>query len=86
VRRSQRFNHRQIALIGHALRNPYAEYTVRSHSSSHNVTRQTARTDLVSLTEVGLLTQVSAGRGFAYYPPEDLQSRLEAIGTESGSR
>ena len=42
-------NHRQIQLLGHALRNPGIRYTVKSHRTSHGITANTARTDLVKL-------------------------------------
>jgi Fic family protein len=76
LKRSAEFNHRQIALLGHALRHPGHVYTVRSHEFSHNVTNQTARTDLIGLAEAGLLTQSKAGRKFVFHTPEDLAERL----------
>jgi Fic family protein len=51
------FNYRQLALLSHALRKPATEYTVKSHSVSHNVTAATARTDLHNLVEAGLLEE-----------------------------
>jgi Fic family protein len=39
-------NHRQTALLNHALRHPDHPYTVKSHSTSHRIAIQTARTDL----------------------------------------
>src|SRR5690606_16287819 len=44
-------NHRQLALLQHALRNPGMEYTVRSHQGSHGIAQQTARTDLLALSD-----------------------------------
>ena len=41
-------NHRQLALLRHALRHAGFRYTVLSHQSSHGVSNQTARSDLVS--------------------------------------
>ncbi len=80
VRHSASFNHRQIALIGNAVRDAAASYTVRSHQRSHGVTRQTARVDLVQLHEMGLLTRRQDGRAFVFRPVPRLQSRLEALG------
>lgn len=71
-------NHRQTALLSHALRHPGHPYTVRSHSMSHNVVPQTSRTDLTGLVERGLLEKRKAGKGFFYYPVEDLSERLKA--------
>lgn len=75
LRESGEFNHRQFAILSHALANPDATYTVRSHANSHRVTRQTARTDLNVLTERGYLTSRKAGRGLAYSPSPTLRER-----------
>jgi Fic family protein len=83
LRRSAEFNHRQIALLGHALRHPGHLYTAKSHQFSHGVTNQTARTDLMKLAEAGLLKQRKAGRKFVFQVPEDLAGRL---GTRRKSR
>lgn len=80
IHRSKDFNHRQLALLGHALGNPDATYTVRSHANSHRVTRQTARTDLNALAEGGYLEAMPAGRGKRYQPAPDLEARLRGSG------
>lgn len=46
---SSHLSYRQIALLGNAVKNPHARYTVQSHSRSHNIVTQTARTDLQGL-------------------------------------
>ena len=70
-------NHRQIALMTHALRHPDFEYTILSHAQSHGVVRQSARTDLLDLQRRGFLVRRRSGRKFFFYPAEDLQTRLE---------
>lgn len=70
-------NHRQLALLGHALGHPDSRYTPTSHANSHRVTRQTARTDLKKLAGEGLLHAVKQRNGFAYVPATDLAGRLE---------
>jgi Fic family protein len=70
-------NYRQTALIGHAIRHPDALFTIRSHQISHNVTYQTARTDLLSLVDMGLLQLIRRGNKFEFYVPEDLNNRLK---------
>ena len=40
-------NHRQRALISHALRHPHHRSTIKSHQICHNVVYQTSRTDLL---------------------------------------
>ncbi len=74
------FNHRQIAVIQHAIKKSDARYTVQSHSRSHDVAAQTARTDLQGLEARGLLTKVPEGRGFAWFPVHDLRKVLGISG------
>jgi Fic family protein len=69
-------NHRQIALLTNALRHGDAVYTVHSHSESHRVTRQSARTDLADLERRGLLERRVVGRRFEFLPARDLRQRL----------
>ena len=70
-------NHRQIALMTHALRQPCALYTIREHQTSHRVTYETARTDLLGLTERGFLTLRRVGRENRFFPvPEALEQTL----------
>jgi Fic family protein len=71
-------NYRQVALLTNALRHGHAVYTVRSHSQSHRVTRQSARTDLADLERRGLLERGVVGRRFDYYPASDIRARLAA--------
>jgi Fic family protein len=73
---SGHFNHRQMALLEHAIKNPDARYTVASHGGSHNVVPQTARTDLQGLEREGFLTRISSKRGYAWIPSEELDQRL----------
>lgn len=73
------FNRRQLDLLGHALRNPGALYTVESHRSSHNVTKQTARTDLQKLEKRQLLARGMLGKAYYFVSPEDLPDRLRDL-------
>ncbi len=76
----QSLNHRQQALIRHALRNPGAHYSVRGHQHSHNVVYETARQDLLVLEQLGLLRMTRAGRAMRFYAVENLESRLKETG------
>ena len=69
-------NHRQRALLSHALRHPDHRYTIRSHRTSHNVVYQTARTDLLDLAERGLLTAVKIGKTWYFTPVKGLEEKL----------
>jgi Fic family protein len=72
-------NHRQRALIGHALRHPYQSYTISSHQNSHNVVYQTARTDLLDLADRNLLETHRPGKSYVFRPARDLESRLSQM-------
>jgi Fic family protein len=80
IRQDGRFNYRQLALLGNALGNPDAQYSVTSHATSHRVVRQTARNDLNDLAEYGLLRAARAGKSMLYFPPPDLEDRLQGFG------
>ena len=75
-------NHRQVALLTHALRHRDAVYTVHSHGESHRVTRQSARADLLDLERRGLLDRRVIGRRFEFIPVPDLRERLHAASVE----
>jgi Fic family protein len=74
---SRHFNYRQVALLGHAINNPHAQYTVQSHSRSHNVVPQTARMDLQGLEREGLLSKNTFKRGYAWTPVTGLRGILD---------
>ena len=74
--RQSTLNHRQLALITHALRHSDGEYTVRSHSTSHRVTPQSARTDLLDLERRGLLERRQVGKRFVFSPAADLGHKV----------
>jgi Fic family protein len=81
---SRHLNYRQVTLLGHAVKNPHARYTVQSHSRSHNVVTQTARTDLQALESQGFLVRESDGRGYAWSPAHDLSELLDPARNSSG--
>ena len=80
MRRSQairrQLNHRQLALLSHALKHPEAEYTFESHRSSHDVSYGTARSDLLELSKEKLLIEHKVGRAFTFLVASDLRKRL----------
>jgi Fic family protein len=82
LRRTE-LNHRQVALLTHAIRHPDYEYTIASHAQSHGVTRQSARTDLLGLEEHKYLVRRQVGRKFFFYPVGDIQGRLQEDGLRS---
>lgn len=78
IKQSVELNHRQTALLSHALRHPDHMYTFKSHSQSHNIVHQTARTDLLGLEERGLLTRHKVGKAYGFFPSKNLADKLKA--------
>jgi Fic family protein len=76
---SAELNHRQLAVLGGALRNPGESHSFAAHATSHGVTHETARTDLTMLAERGLLEKVRMGRRFSFVAPSDLAERLKGL-------
>lgn len=72
-------NHRQLALIQHALKNPTTRYVIEHHRQSHNITYQTARTDLLKLEELKLLTKREIGKTFVFTAPENLNEIVKRL-------
>jgi Fic family protein len=79
VQRSAAFNHRQLALLGYALRNPDEPFTFRTHAQSHDVTHETARTDLLALEEHGLLNRRTVRGRYVFRAADDLADRLQRV-------
>lgn len=73
------FNHRELALLKHAVGTPGSEFTVVSHSSSHDVSGETARQDLKHLEALGLLSRGKVGKGFVWTAVPDLSGRLTEV-------
>jgi Fic family protein len=72
-------NHRQRALISHALRHPNQLYSFESHRVSHNVVYETARRDLMDLAKRGLLVATKSGKAWRFSPAADLEQKLVHI-------
>lgn len=79
ARASAEFNHRQLAVLGDAIRNPGRAYTLQSHAASHNVTHETARTDLMRLYEKGLMTRRRVQRRSVFTPVDNLPDKLKTV-------
>jgi Fic family protein len=73
------FNHRQRALLGHALRHPHSQYTIKGHQTFHDVVYETARTDLLQLAEQGILDARKIGKVWYYTPADNLGAKLAAL-------
>lgn len=80
VKSLEMFNHRQRALLSHAVRHPSFAYSIESHRTSHGVVHETARSDLVELAELGLLEKHQGPRKrLLFVVPTDLEHRLRTL-------
>ena len=66
-------NHRQHALLGHALRHPNYRYTIEEHRMWHGVVYQTARADLLELADLELLDSRKIRNRWHFSPGHDLE-------------
>ncbi|PSL09201.1 Fic family protein [Marinobacterium halophilum] len=74
-------NHRQLSLLKHALDNPGAIYRIQDHKTSHRISYQTARTDLLKMSdELNLLRKRKYGNAFVFIAPQNLRERLSDHG------
>lgn len=71
-----KLNHRQMAAMDHFLKNSHATYRIQEHQNVNQVTYETARTDLLSMVELGLLEKSREGRSFVFQMPQKLRDKL----------
>ena len=77
---SAELNHRQIALLTAAVRDPSEEFTIEGHQKSHGVAYQTARSDLMALEELGLLRKRKlVGKRLSFFAVDGLSSKLSRL-------
>ncbi|GJL82591.1 MAG: hypothetical protein DHS20C01_22250 [marine bacterium B5-7] len=79
LKNKKHFNYRQLALLGHAICHPGTSYTIKSHQNSHEVAYATARSDLLGLSNLNLLTLRKSGHALLFEGPPDLESRVKAL-------
>ena len=80
LKRATDLNHRQLALLAHAIRHPDAAYTIREHRTSHAVAYATARADLLRLAALGLLDRRQIGKKTNVFDaPPDLEDRIRSL-------
>lgn len=72
-----KLNYRQLSLLKHALKNPNSIYKIQEHQASHAISYQTARTDLLKMSnELNLLRKRKYGHSFVFVSPPDLREKL----------
>ncbi|HRZ79711.1 MAG TPA: Fic family protein, partial [bacterium] len=71
-------NIRQLTFLESALKSPGTIYTIQEYKNMHNVVYQTARQDLLDLSDVhGLVIKLKKGKTFVFMVPADLEARLK---------
>ncbi|MBF0169532.1 MAG: Fic family protein [Nitrospinae bacterium] len=74
----RRLNFRQKELLRHALRHPGYEYSFAAHAREYDISRNSARNDLLELSdELALLDKVKPGNSWVFVAPADLRPRFE---------
>lgn len=76
LRLTGNLNTRQRAMLDHALRNPSQVYTIESHQRSHGVSYDTARYDLLSMLDRGLVVEVGGRRPRQFMPAQNLKRKI----------
>lgn len=79
LRHAERLNHRQEALLVHALRHPETRYTIEGHRVSHAVAYDTARNDLLDLEKQGFFDMKKSGKALVFFAKRDLPARISQI-------
>ena len=69
-------NHRQQAMIEHALRHPGQEMAIKGCKETYRVAYATARSDLLGIKEKGLFGVKTRGKEMIFYPVGDLADHL----------
>ncbi len=72
-------NYRQRQVLLNFIQHPDTHTSVSIHCRTHNVVRQTARTDLSELVTLGLLYTENISREFIFKPKPDLEAQLRKI-------
>ncbi len=74
--RHTNFNDRQVVLIKDILQDKNQYFTVKQIESRFNVSNQTARNDLTSLVEKGILEQKAAGKRIQFFATHNFENKL----------
>ena len=73
-----KLNYRQLDLIKHAVQHPGFIYKIAEHQHSHGIAYETARTDLLQLSdEFNFLIKEKKGKGFVFRSPRDLVNKIQ---------
>ena len=70
-------NYRQYSLLRHAINHPDAVYQFKSHMNTHDVSYQTARTDIMELVKLKLLDKIGARKSATFLPSRLLLKKIK---------
>ncbi|MFW6031600.1 MAG: Fic family protein [Myxococcota bacterium] len=76
VAHTEELNHRQRALLQHAIHHPTQSYSIKGHAQTHGVHYNTAAADLADLIDRRLLIARQVGKGKRFYLAPRLKERL----------
>ena len=80
LRNVSKLNHRQLALLSHAIQGNSDGYTIKSYQRSHGMAYATARADLFGLEEHALLFRGSEkSKAIRFYPAESLDEKISDL-------
>lgn len=76
-------NHRQLVVLRDALRDPSEPFTIQPQARRHRVAYESARSDLLGLEKLGLLSKQKVGKKYVFRSMPDLTDRLRSLGSEA---
>lgn len=77
---SPHLNKRQLLVVRDALRDAGEPFTIAAQARRHRVTYQSARTDLLGLEALGLLSKRAVGKKHIFRAMPDIAERLQDLG------
>lgn len=72
-------NERQVALLYSLAKKPNEQIDIQTHKTKNQIAYQTARSDLIKLTNRGLLTQLTDNKKYIYIPNSSAIKKLLAV-------
>lgn len=72
-------NHRQKAILGQAVGNPKAEFTIAAHKNMYAIQYATARADLLKLVARGLFIKDECGKAFIFSLAPKVRDQLAGL-------
>lgn len=75
---AEKLNIRQLTLLKNAIKVPGKIYSITEHKNSHRIAYETARKDLIELSDgYNLFIKVKSGRSFVFIVPSDIKDRIK---------